>query len=240
MKICKYCGTKMADSDPKCFSCGAEEFYPVHEVASKGHSIISQLKTAPKRIKIVLYTCLTLIVILICLNIYQLLFPNSGRNLQTTVVDFGFSNIGKLETQSSYYREIIFDESTITIYNFSVPGTKRKTIATCDGEIKAGIDFTAIEYSLDNEQKIIHIKLPEAEVLSNTVDHESLKTLDEQLNPFNPSSLEVTNELFIEVARLGQEHALEKGLLVNASEHAKTIVKYTCLSVLPDYRVIFE
>lgn len=251
MKICKYCGSKMADSDRKCTSCGAEEFYQIAEdngsevnAATKKISIslARLLRTAPKKIKMMVAAVCVLLVLLLGLNIMQYFRPDKGPVQDSQVAQLGFKDIGELATQAAYYTEIISDKDYRKFFNtdINVPGTKRWIIVSFNGTIKAGIDFAQIEYKIDDERKAINVSLPEVKILSNEVDHESIKVWYEQLNVLNPSSIMTSNELFKKIEEDGEKHSVENGLLENAIQNARVLIENTCKAVFPGYTVLFE
>lgn len=249
MKICKYCGSRLADSDKVCTSCGADDFYKVVEDNSsnrsshKGHvlNLIKFLRHAPKKIQLVIGIGAVLLVLLLALNVIQLVYPSREPEPEPQPVTIGFKDIGELATQASYYTEIISQEDYVQFFNtnFNVPGTKRWLIASVNGIVKAGINFSEIEYSIDDANKAISIKLPEVKILSNSADHSSVHTWYEQLNAFNPTTFEQNSELFNKVEENGATHSIENGLMENALDNAKVLVESMCKSVLPDYTVIF-
>lgn len=247
MKICKYCATKAEDNITRCLGCGSEEFYYIVDDDSanvnKPHkpSLIKFLKMAPKKIRIAVAIGCVLLVFLASLNIYQHFHPDLGPVYDTEGLKLGFKNIGELATQAGYYTEIVSEEDYRQFFNtnLNVPGTKRHVIVSYNGVIKAGIDFEKIEFEVDKEAKMIKIRLPEVKVLSNALDHNSMKVWYEQLNVFNPSTHGATNELYLKLEESGEEHAIENGLLTNAIMNAKTIIENVCRGQLPEYRVEF-
>ena len=120
-----------------------------------------------------------------------------------------------------------------------IPGTTKSRIATLDVVVKAGIDFSEIDYTVDDTTQTVKVSLPEAKVLSSEVDFDSLIVLDEKLNIFNPTSFEQNNEVYKKVEQEGVNEALKRGLLENALSNAQMLVKTCVLTVLPEYSVSF-
>ena len=245
MKICKYCATKIGDDVKKCPGCGSEEFYRIADDDSsnvkekQGLSLIKVLKLAPRKLRIAVAFGCVLLVLLAGLNVYQWFHPDEGPVIDTQPTQLGFKNIGELVTQAGYYTEIVSEKDYVTFFNtnLNVPGTKRHVIVSYNGLIKAGLDFRKITYEIDDVAKLIRISLPEIEILSNEVDHKSMKIWYEQLNALNPSSMDTSNELFLKLEESGKKHAIENGLLDNALMNAKTIIENICKAQHPDYIV---
>lgn len=266
MKICKFCGTKYKDAESKCPGCHSTEFYTVMDdeepegktrKGDKAKGFFTAFKKAPGIIKATVILGALVILLLAYLNIAQLLKPrptipamddpdtittSHNSELKVQPLDFGFEDIGELATQSAYYTEILSDENYKKFFktDINVPGTKSRYIVSFDGIIKAGIDFSEISYRTDDERKIVYIKLPEAKIISNELDYNSLTVWDEKLNILNPKTFEQTNDAYATIASNAQEKALSNGILENAIDNAKILVEASCKAVLPNHEVIFE
>ncbi len=246
MKICKYCSTKLSDGDERCTACGAEEFYQIVDDGSSGNkvslSVFKAISKAPSKVKTAVLIGTFLLVCLLGMNVFQLLHPYNGPDIQEDTIQFGFKDIGELATQAAYYTEIVSDKNYRPFFNtdINVPGTKRHTIVSYDGVIKAGLDFNDISYTVDDENKVITIELPPIKLLSNVVDNSSMQVWLEQKNIFNPATLSDNNDLFLKIKSEAEKHATKQGLFDNALENAKIIIENMCKMVLPDYTVVFE
>ncbi len=208
----------------------------------KNDSLFKMLKKAPAKLKIVLAVLFCLTLILISIELLQILMPPSEPVIETKVTELGFKDIGELVTQAAYYTEIVHETNYRKLFNtdINIFGTKSSIIASLDGVIKAGLDFAAVTYVIDDEKQEISIVLPEARVLSNEVDHDSLRIYDEKQNMFNPQSFQVVNDTYKKVESDAQTKAIENGLLINAKDNAKTLITGMCKQVLPEYKVVFS
>ena len=249
MKICKYCGTKVQDSQNECPGCHAIEFYRVVEyddqavdLPKKGPSFFKALRMAPKNIRLVLYVSVLAVLLLLAVNFRQHIKPDSGIVRETKIVNFGFKDIGELATQEVYYTEVDSVEKYRKLFNFdfSIPGTKATCIFSIDGKIKAGIAFQDIGYEIDDENRIVNVNLPEAKVLSNELDFNSVVIWYENKNILNPKSSRDANEMYTELAQKAEAKAIDNGLLKKAVENAETIIISLCKQQLPDYEVVFK
>ena len=106
---------------------------------------------------------------------------------------------------------------------------KSYSIVKYTGIVRAGIsDITLSDYEISEDGKSIKIILPEAEILGNDIVNQEV--FDEQHSIFVPITLdEVFNEL-----EKSREDALEEiiqdGIITDAKEHAKNIVRQIFIS----------
>lgn len=208
----------------------------------RNESLFALLKKAPKKIKIILAVMLVIILALVAVKMLQVFMPPSEPIVETKVTELGFKDIGELVTQAAFYTEIVHESNYRKLFNtdINIFGTKSSIIASLDGVIKAGLDFAAIVYAIDDEKQEVSIKLPEAKVLSNEVDHDSLQVYDEKQNLFNPQSFIIINETYKRVEEAAEKKAIDNGLLLDAIENAKKLIVGMCKQVLPGYKVVFS
>ena len=154
----------------------------------------------------------------------------------------GFEDIGEMATQSAYCKETSMQEADRNILGVHIPFTQSKYIYSYDVTIKAGYDFGEIEWSVDEEKKIIQVKLPEAKVLSNEIDLDSLKIYHEEESIFRPITLEENNTAMKNLQETAEKDAIANGLLENAESNAKTILKafFAQAFDLEEYEVQFS
>ena len=137
----------------------------------------------------------------------------------------GFEDIGEMATQSAYCTEVSLTEADRELFGLSIPFTQSKYIYSYDVIIKAGYDFSEIQWSVDEGKKQIKVKLPEVKVLSNEIDLDSFKVYYEKESIFRPISLEENNTAMKELQKTAEKDAIGNGLLENAQANAETILK---------------
>lgn len=130
----------------------------------------------------------------------------------------------ELVTMKYKYSDIVSIKKSTKI-GFS----KSYSIIKYTGIVRAGIaDMTACTYEVSADEKSIVITLPPVEILGN--DILSQEVFDEQQSVFVPITLE---EVFNEIEK-SREDALDEikaeGLLDDAKEHARKVVKQIMLS----------
>lgn len=132
----------------------------------------------------------------------------SAQELTTT--KYMYTNAGAFENQNDFY-------------GWKVPLTRKKFIVSYDGQIHAGVNLEEVEVVVNEET--IQVTLPEAKILSHEIDTESLKVFDESSSIFNPLRIEDYQNFTIDQKKVVESEAIEKGLLVEATEHAQEAVR---------------
>ena len=136
-----------------------------------------------------------------------------------------FEDIGELATQVAYCTEVNVTDSQRNILGINIPFTQTKYIYSYDVIIKAGLDFTKIDYTVNDENKTIVIDLPETKILSTELDQESFKVYHEKESIFQNVSLEENNKAQLDIKQSAQDNAIENGLLESAEENAKVLIE---------------
>ena len=159
------------------------------------------------------------IILILCAIILGLSREISFDNKTTKI---GFEDIGELVTQSAYCTEVNVTDASRELFGIEIPFTQSKYIYSYDIIIKAGFDFTEITWTENNN--VIEIQLPEAEILSSEVDMDSFKLYHEKESIYRPITMEENNEALKSLELAAQENAIANGLLDNARANAEVIL----------------
>lgn len=143
---------------------------------------------------------------------------------QSNTTAFDLKNIGELATQSGFFTEVNVIDDAKKLFNWNIPFTTSKYIFSYDGVIKAGIDFAQIEWSTDETNKSVNVKLPQPKVLSKELKEDSLEIYDERQSVFTPLTLTDIQQSRQEMLAELEQTAKENGLLEQASENAKVLI----------------
>lgn len=170
-----------------------------------------------------------------------LLGLKSVFSTESSITKLGFEDIGELATQVAYCTEVNVTEASRELWGVKLPFTQSKYIYSYGVTVKAGIDFGAIHWSLDEKSKVIRVQMPQAKVLSCAIDPQSFKLYHEKESIFRQITLEENNEALISLEESARENAVANGLLDNASENAKEILKgfFAGAFDLEEYRLEF-
>lgn len=160
-----------------------------------------------------------IVLIVVALGVRKYLSTES----QTTRI--GFEDIGELATQVAYCEEVNVTEASRELWGVTIPFTQSKYIYSYDVEIKAGLDFGEIRWSVDEENAVIQVELPEARVLSRELDTDSFKLYHEEESIFRQITMEENNEALASLLDTAEADAVANGLLDEARSNAETILR---------------
>lgn len=144
---------------------------------------------------------------------------------KSRMTEFGMQDIGELATQSGYFTVVNVMDDSVKLWGWSVPLTESKYIFSYDGVAKAGLDFSQLEYSVNDTKKEISVRLPEVRLLSIEIQEDSLEIYDETHNIFTPLGLSDVQESRLSMLDEIETKALENGLLDQATENAKVLIR---------------
>lgn len=180
------------------------------------------LKT--KRGKYVAAALVLVLVVLILLIFKPLIFGNQ-RKVTSKMTELGLKNIGELATQAGYFTNIQQIKDNKSLFGVTIPLTTSNHIFSYDGTIKAGIDFADVELDVNEEKKIVTVKIPPMKVLSCQVREDSLVIYEAKNNIFSPLSVEAMNESLKAITVEAEEKAIANGFLEAARQNAEILIK---------------
>lgn len=151
----------------------------------------------------------------------------------------GFENIGELATQSAYCTQVNVTDSSRELFGNKIPFTQSKYIYSYDITIKAGYDFSDIEWNVKGNT--IEVKMPNVKILSSQIDLDSFKVYHEEESIFNKITLSENNETLKKLQNEAQTQAIKNGLYENARTNAETMLKSFFGNVydLNEYKIVF-
>ena len=191
---------------------------------------------------------LLLIVFVAALSVTAALFyqrKTTTRTLpETKTVDIQgtITDIGELATaEYNYTITKVTEKPSKTVASINIPFTSGKVLYSYEGVIKAGIQFSSIEITESPKQKIIYVRLPNAEILSAEVDNDSLVIYDEQYSVFNTFTFSDFNISMSDAKEAAVEAAVESGILERAIDNARVLITTTLSAIvdLDEYEIVF-
>ena len=106
-----------------------------------------------------------------------------------------------------------------------VIGTTTHTVFTYDGVISGGIDFSAIEYNIDNDARTIEITLPAPEIIANELDTNSFRFYDVSNSIFTDIKPEETIGKLDDLKKNEADKLIQDGeFLKDVNENAETLI----------------
>ena len=166
-----------------------------------------------------------------------------GKSLssESRITKLGFEDMGELATQAAYCTMVEDTEAARDLFGVEIPFTQSRLIYSCDVIVRAGLDFEQIEWSVDEPNKVIEVKLPEIRVLNSELDTESFKLYLEDESIFRRISMEENNDSMIEMEENARRQAVGNGLLDEARANAEAILRSFFAGVydLEKYEIVF-
>ncbi|MCC2157682.1 DUF4230 domain-containing protein [Bifidobacterium pseudocatenulatum] len=106
-------------------------------------------------------------------------------------------------------------------------------------EIRAGVDLSKAKIAVDNDNHVISITLPKADLQSVSVDPESLRFFDEQTSLFNDAEVSDTVAALQDAKKTAANKATKSDLLKEADKQAKKVVQnaYAQIAKTDGYKV---
>jgi hypothetical protein len=143
------------------------------------------------------------------------------------------NSVQELATKEYIYTNASRREANKTwLWGWDMPFSDTNLLVTYDGTIKAGINLSKIKPAVDEEKRTITILLPKSEILSHDLPTETIKVLEVKNNLFNEITFDNYNEFIAAEKKVMEQKAIDRGLLTDATNEAKTIIRES-LNLLP-------
>ncbi len=150
---------------------------------------------------------------------------NANKEENSKTVKLGFEDIGELATQEMIGTVVHTEQASQTLFGVEIPFTQSHYIYSYDFDVKAGYDFSSITYTVDEENKVITVTLPEEKLLSIEVLTDSFKVYYEKESIFKRITLEDNNDALKEMQETAKEDAISNGIYDKAKDNAETLLK---------------
>jgi hypothetical protein len=159
-------------------------------------------------------------------------FVEVEKTITADVLQDGLNDMGVLITEEYYFTQVENYEKTKTILNFFTSSSN--FIYSYDGVVMAGIDCGEIAVEKDDENQVITITVPPAEIRYIDIDYDSFQMYSEKEGLWNSMSMEDYNDSLVEFEDLARENAINKGVLEKADENAQTIIENFVMGMIED------
>ena len=138
----------------------------------------------------------------------------------------GLNDMGVLLTGEYYFTDVISYSSIKKLFSVIELGiTESSYLASYDGVVTAGVDFTAVTLRKDELNGVITVTVPAAQIMNVDIDPKSFQLYSEKTGLGNRISVSDYNSSVVELEQKAQEKALERGLLDRADENARKIIE---------------
>ncbi len=159
-------------------------------------------------------------------------------DIDVTVIEGKLVACADLVTTKYEYTDVAEVEDYKQIKGKNIPLTGHKIKVSYKGTILAGVDMSKINSKVSILGDKIVIELPEVKIISNAIDQDSIKTIEDN-NVFNPIKSDELSKLLAEQEKEQLEIAKEQGLYEQAEKEAKDVIEEQ-LSVYEGYTVEFK
>ena len=154
----------------------------------------------------------------------------------------GLNDMGRLVTAEYYFTAVASASTQLApILGIKLGFTESSFLASYDGIITAGIDFSLIRVEKDEERGRVTVTMPPAAILNVDIDPDSFQLYSETTSIFTDITAEDYNNALLELEATEREKALARGILDNADENARKLVRSFIGSLLDpaEYAVEF-
>lgn len=155
---------------------------------------------------------------------------DTGPSITSDLIGQQLLDVQELSTVEYFYTNMGRYENQLDFYGWQVPFTTKRFIVSYDGVIKAGIDLSELKVSISGGT--IVVALPPAKILSHEIPEESIEVFDETRNIFNQIAIEDYTGFVADQRADVEQKAVEKGLLTQADEKARSAVE-NLLALMP-------
>lgn len=137
------------------------------------------------------------------------------------------SNIGELATVEYFYTNVGTIDSKKVFFSSDVkiPFSEKSVVISMDGVIKVGIDVTKVKIETDETTKTITVTIPEAKILSNELDEDSLFVHTEEGGLFNDVTVQDSADIRKEIKDKSEQNLKKNGIYDKAEGQAKLIIQ---------------
>lgn len=154
------------------------------------------------------------------LNIVQ-----SEPQITGTVVLRELESASSLITTRYNYSKVGKYENSLELNGWSIPLTGKYFILTYDGQVLLGCDLEKADVDVNTLSKTITVTLDPVEILSNTIDENSIEVYDESKNIFNPISVDDYKTFATSQKDLIEKEIREKPIYEEAAANTKEAVE---------------
>ncbi len=148
------------------------------------------------------------------------------RQVTAEELSAGLNEMGQLITAEYYFTAVASASTQLApILGIKLGFTESSFLAGYDGVITAGIDFSLIRVEKDEEKGRVTVTMPAAVIFNVDIDPDSFQLYNETSSIFTDITAEDYNNALLELEATEREKALARGILDNADENARKLVR---------------
>ena len=154
------------------------------------------------------------------------LLPGRGARIDSTTISSSFADIAELATEEYNFTNVgKYTEGGSEILGIDVPFTGGSFLITYSGTVKAGIaDVTQAGVDVNDAARTVTVSLPAVQVLSSTIDPETVETYDQSFSLVNQLEVSDVTAFLASEEEKAQTVAVDNVLLDKARTRAEALV----------------
>lgn len=170
-------------------------------------------------------------------------FLQTEKKLTEKTVKEVTNKAEKMVTQEVTYEKVGHYSKSKKVCGKNIPLTKDDVLFEFEATIYVGVNLENAEYDVDNENKVITVTLPKAEIIAHEIDEDSFAYHTVKNSPFTSSGMDEYVEEINELKTVKEKEVDEDGKIYEAAEEQ---AKSTLMNLLlmndetKEYRVEFE
>lgn len=182
-------------------------------------------------------------VLILGLSFYLGIYMSKNFSMQQKTTKFGLEDVGELVTQTCH--ATVLEDSKVNrdfFHLFDIPFTESRQIFSYDFEVDASVDFSSIEYRVDEEKKEINFLLSHAKVYKTIPKLDSLQIYLDSESLFSRIDLEKHNTALLAMEEDAVNDCVSNKLLEAADTNAQKLLEAMVKSNqdYKEYKVVFK
>lgn len=173
--------------------------------------------------------------------------PGQESSVTSATIKASFEDSAELSTQEYDFTDVgKYSEDNKKVLGVEVPLTGSSFLVTYSGTVKAGIkDISQASVDIDDAARTVTVTAPAVEVLSSSIDPDTVTTYDESNNPLNQTEVSDVTSFLSGQEDAEEEKAVKAGLLTKAQARAEALLTQQTKATLKgtaqeDYTVTVE
>lgn len=181
-------------------------------------------------------SALLLVVLGIVMGILVMLVPraftsSSPAVITSTTLKNSLEKASDLISTKYNYGNVGQFSNSLEFNGWTIPFTEKNFLLTYQGQASLGVPMDEAEVQV--EGSTIHILLPPVQVMSNTIDEDSIQVYNETSNLFNPIRVSDYAKFAVQQKKVIEEKLQSQGTFKKAQEDTKTAI-LSLLNMIPE------
>lgn len=163
--------------------------------------------------------------------------------IDTETVEKIIEQTSELVVTNYSYKDIYKYEKSVEKLGIKIPFSTNQFVLSYEGKVKGGIDFSKIEINIDNDKKIITLKMPKPYIISHEIDEKSMEYFDVKKSIFKKYTLTDYSKLIGDLKDKKEKEIIKDEEFINSvTENSQKVLSGFLLGSekTSDYELIFS